>query len=231
MILCDLPYGTTDCSWDTVIPFEPLWAQYKRLIKDRGAIVLTACQPFASMLVMSNLSWFKYEWIWVKNQPVGHLVAKWRPMQASESVLVFGDGAVDYKPMLTLRTDVAVRGKEGKRTEIMGGKTNLDKNVIRTYTHRHPTNMLYFDVVPRGTNEHPTQKPVELFKYLIRTYTNQGDLVLDNCAGSGTTAVACLETKRRYCVIEQEAKYIDVIRRRVAHWKANEQMELIPDER
>lgn len=210
MILCDLPYGTTACKWDTIIPFKPLWEQYKRIIKDRGAIALTATQPFASFLVMSNVTWFKYEWIWDKVTARGHLVAKKRPMAQHENILVFYKKAPTYNPQMVDRPKDKVRiGRrtEYKRTSIMGGKANGPVNVI--YDKWYPKTI----ITVSGANSsiksmHPTQKPVKLFEYLIKTYTNENDLILDNCIGSGTTAVAAENLDRRWIGIELDPRYV-----------------------
>lgn len=210
MILADLPYGTTACKWDTIIPFEPLWEQYKRIIKDNGAIVLTASQPFTSALVMSNIKMFKYCWTWDKTTAKGHLVAKIRPMQQTEDVLVFGNNKINYYPIMTNRPVSKIETtSEGKRTEIMGG---ISKGYTKTYNQWYPKTILKFKT-ERGL--HPTQKPVALFEYLIKTYTNENDLVLDNTAGSGTTGVACKNTNRNFILIEQDEKYCDIIKERV----------------
>jgi len=212
MILCDLPYGTTACKWDTIIPFEPLWEQYKRIIKDNGAIVLTASQPFTSALVMSNVKMFKYCWTWDKVSGKGHLVAKIRPLQQTEDVCVFGTGKIKYYPQMIKRPK-PVSIKEGSRTEIMGVKKTSQYRSVRDSWY--PKTILTFSG-GNGLNKlHPTQKPVALFEYLIKTYTNEGDLVLDNCAGSGTTGVACKNLNRKYILIEKEPEYIDIINKRL----------------
>lgn len=213
MILCDLPYGTTSCKWDTIIPFEPLWEQYKRIIKDNGAIVLTASQPFTSALVMSNIKMFKYEWIWNKITGRGHLVAKYRPMAQHEDILVFGNGKIKYNPQMILM-DKPQKGKsmESSRTSIMGGHTTKKSEIVFR-THKYPKTIITQGV--DGRYVHPTQKPVALFEYLIKTYTNEGDIVLDNCAGSGTTGVACKNLNRNYILIEKEQEYIDIINKRL----------------
>ena len=214
MIFCDLPYGTTKCKWDVVIPFEPLWEQYKRIIKPNGAIVLTASQPFTSALVMSNPKMFKYEWIWDKITGRGHLVAKYRPMAQHENILVFGNGKVKYNPQMVLM-DKPQKGKsmEASRTSIMGGRTTKESEII-IRTHKYPKTIITQGV--DGKYLHPTQKPVALFEYLIKTYTNEGDLVLDNVAGSGTTAIAALNTNRNYILMEKEPEYIEIIKQRLA---------------
>ena len=210
MILCDLPYGTTACKWDTIIPFEPLWKEYKRIIKDNGAIVLTASQPFTSALVMSNIKMFKYCWTWDKITAKGHLVAKIRPMQQTEDVLVFGKNKINYYPIMVDRPKNKIEiGTECSRTEIMGGKS---VGYTKKYIQWYPKTILKFKT-ERGL--HPTQKPVALFEYLIKTYTNEGDLVLDNCAGSGTTGVACKNLGRDYILIEKDKEYVEIARKRI----------------
>lgn len=209
MILCDLPYGTTKCKWDIIIPFEPLWEQYKRIIKERGVIVLAACQPFTSMLVMSNMRMFKYEWIWNKVTARGHLVAKKRPMAQHENVLVFYKHAPTYNPQMVKR-DKPIKGTEGRRTDIMGGSST---GFSKIYTHSYPKTIQVFSM-DRNLG-HPTQKPVALFEYLIKTYSNEGDIVLDNCAGSGTTGMACRNLNRNFILVEKEEKYCRIARDRL----------------
>ena len=207
MILCDLPYGTTACKWDTIIPFEPLWEQYNRVIKDNGAIVLFGSQPFTSTLVMSNVKKFKYSWTWDKVTAKGHLVAKYRPMQQTEDICVFGKGKINYYPIMEIREkarkDVSV---EYSRTQIMGGTTTKEKEKILR-THRYPKTLLRYSNASQKGKVHPTQKPVALFEYLIKTYTNEGETVLDNCMGSGTTAIAAINTNRNYIGFELDEEY------------------------
>lgn len=215
MILCDLPYGTTACKWDTVIPFEPLWEQYKRIIKDNGAIVLTASQPFSSALVMSNPKMFKYEWVWDKKIPSGMSYARFQPMRQHEVILVFGKGKPNYNAQMTKR-DKPI--KSGGQKKLNSETTTLDKYKVdgfkKTYDYKNPTTVLSFDKVRRG-GVHPTQKPVALFEYLIKTYTNEGDVVLDNCMGSGTTAIACINTKRNYIGFELDETYHKLLTERI----------------
>jgi len=216
MILCDLPYGTTACKWDTIIPFEPLWKDYKRLIKDNGAIVLTASQPFTSVLVMSNLDWFKCEWIWEKDGGSNFATVKHQPMKEHENILVFGIGKVRYSPILQKRigsrkgraTTTIDSGREDSVYGTQSGGKKLNVGELRT-----PRSIQRFT---RERGMHPTQKPVALFEYLIKTYTHEGETVLDNCAGSGTTAIACIKTNRKYILIEKEKEYIDIINKRIA---------------
>lgn len=210
MIACDLPYGTTACSWDSVIPFEPLWAHYKRVIKPRGAIVLTASQPFTSALVMSNPKWFRCEWVWLKTAGGGFLNANRQPLKRHESVLVFADGQTAYNPQKSTGKPYACRSSSA-------GVTTFDQSVTGWVTEndgsRFPTTELRFT---SETGEHPTQKPVALFEYLIRTYTNEGETVLDNTMGSGTTGVACVRTGRKFIGIERDAGYYEIAQKRIA---------------
>lgn len=213
MILCDLPYGTTACTWDTIIPFEPLWVQYERVIKDNGAIVLTASQPFTSALVMSNPKLFRYEWIWGKDQGRNFQLAKKQPLKITESILVFYKKLPVYNPQGLVKLDKPiVKSNKGK-----GGKlSHLSSESKReTYLQEHanyPKNLLKINS-ERGL--HPTQKPVALFEYLIKTYTNEGDTVLDNCIGSGTTAVAAINTKRNFIGFELDKHYCDIANERI----------------
>lgn len=222
MILCDLPYGTTACKWDSVIPFEPLWTQYKRVIKDKGAIVLTASQPFTSALVMSNPKLFKYEWIWKKTRLTGNLNAKRMPLKAHESVLIFAKGAAPYFPIKTNAPEHLIdkrktinpsKIKDGSAYNGSKGFINVRKKDDGT---RYPTTVQEFKN-PNNNSLHPTQKPVALFEYLIKTYTNPGELVLDNCAGSGTTGEACVNTGRNYIQIEKDPTYYAGILEREAN--------------
>jgi len=208
MILCDLPYGTTACKWDTIIPFEPLWGQYKRIIKDNGAIVLTASQPFTSALVMSNIKMFKYELIWNKDLCKNPGLAKIRPLPSFESILAFGKGKVIYNPQM--EEGKPYNDVRKKPTQVHNGnehKYGFSGNTVNVVNNGYRFSKSVITI--RNANfkgQHPTQKPVALFEYLIKTYTNEGDLVLDNCAGSGTTGVACQNLKRDFILIEKEPK-------------------------
>ena len=213
MILCDLPYGTTACKWDTIIPFEALWKQYERIIKDNGAIVLTAAQPFTSALVMSNPKMFKYSWIWDKVKPSGFQVAKYRPMMRQEDVLVFGKGRINYNPIMTPREKVKT-SRIYSSSDSNPLKNNNGKN--RTYTHKYPQSILTFSNAVQKGKVHPTQKPVILFEYLIKTYTDEGETVLDNCMGSGTTAIACLNTERNFIGFELNEEYYNISLKRIS---------------
>ena len=211
LILADLPYGTTKCAWDSIIPFEELWKQYKRIIKPNGAIVLFCSQPFTSALIMSNPNDFKYCWTWDKVKPNGHLVAKIRPMQRTEDIAVFGLGKIKYNPQMTKR-DKPKKSKEYSRTEIMGGEqTNFDE---RTLNEKYPQSVLEFSNASQVNKLHPTQKPLELMKYLIKTYSNENDMVLDNTMGEGTTCLGAKELNRKFIGIEKEPKYYEIACRR-----------------
>lgn len=211
MILCDLPYGMTACKWDAVIPFEPLWTQYKRLIKDNGAIVLFGSQPFTSALVMSNPKMFKYEWVWEKNKASGHLNAKKQPLRKYEYISVFYDSQCLYIPQGTVETTKkSIKVDKSNRSNTFGAEKDFTTSGITNY----PTTKLVFDNLWGNNATHPTQKPVALFEYLIKTHTNEGDTVLDNCAGSGTTGLACKNTGRKAIQIEQELKYCEIAAKR-----------------
>ena len=214
MILCDLPYGVVRCKWDTVIPFEPLWEQYRRVVKPNGAIVLTASQPFTSALVMSNPRMFKYDWCWQKPKGTGHLNAKKQPMRDKEDICVFYASQCTYNPQMT--SGMPYKNKAGKTKPGCYGdyKDFRYDNVGK----RYPKQVIKFGVVERGTL-HPTQKPVALFEYLIKTYTNPGELVLDNCIGSGTTAIACMNTGRNFIGFEMDKGYYDIACKRIEEHK------------
>lgn len=213
MILCDLPYGTTQCKWDAVIPFAPLWMQYERIIKKSGAIVLTAAQPFTSALVMSNPDLFKYAWVWEKNKATGHLNAKKEPLRKHEDVLVFGNGPVRYFPQGTIKGVFnSTRPAKGKQKgEIYGQQRN---DYAQSSVGNYPKSVVEFPVPHKPV--HPTQKPLELFEYLIRTYTQEGDIVLDSCMGSGTTALACMATGRSFVGFEKDEQYHRIAMSRIA---------------
>lgn len=212
MILCDLPYGTTKCKWDVIIPFDKLWEQYKRIIKTDGAIVLFGNEPFSSYLRLSNIDWYKYDWVWDKVKPNGHLVAKFRPMQQTENISVFGASKVNYYPIMTPR-EKPKKSKEYSRTEIMGGNTTDNEGKI--IKDKYPKTLITFSNASQKNKFHPTQKLVELCEYLIKTYSKEGDIVLDNCMGSGTTAVACNINNRKWIGFETDSKYIQLANKRL----------------
>ncbi len=216
MILCDLPYGMTQNKWDIIIPIDKLWEQYERIIKPNGAIILTASQPFTTTLIMSNTKLFRYDIVWHKRTPSGVLNAKKMPIRTHETILVFYKKLPTYNYQKTLGNKIC---------GIKEHKVN-SSNYRNTNTHtpyfddgsRYPTSVLDITGVVNNSNQklpHPTQKPVALFEYLIKTYTNEGNLILDNCAGSGTTAEAAINLNRDYILIEQNEKYFDIITKRI----------------
>ena len=208
MILCDLPYGTTRNKWDSVIPLINLWEQYERIIKDKGAIILTAQTPFDKVLGVSNLKLLKYEWIWHKQQGTGHLNSKKMPMKNHENILVFYKSLPTYNPQMEQGKPYTC--KSGRGSTNYGGQTSvLTKNTGERYPKT--VQMFTYD----KSKLHPTQKPVALFEYLIKTYTNEGDLVLDNCIGSGTTAIACINTNRNFIGIEKDEHYFNLANERI----------------
>ena len=211
MILADLPYGTTRCAWDSKLPLEPLWREYRRIC--RGPVVLFAQTPFDKVLGASNLRDLKYEWIWEKTNATGHLNAKKMPMKAHENVLVFYDRQPTYNPIKTTGHVRKVAAKWGDGSPVYG-KQVLDGKVYDS-TERYPRSVLIFDSDKQRLKMHPTQKPVALCEYLIRTYSNPADLILDNCMGSGTTGVACLNTGRRFIGIENNADYFAIAEQRI----------------
>lgn len=215
MVLCDLPYGTTACKWDTVIPFEPLWEQYKRVIKKNGAIVLFGSEPFSSALRMSAINIYKYDWVWIKSRSTGFLDSKLRPMKCQELISVFYNTQPTYNYELKkLDKPISSYRKNGKTGSLLG-KTRDMVDTMQTETG-YPIQLLSFPNEHNvGVDVHPTQKPIALCEYLIKTYTNEGETVLDNTMGSGTTGVACVNTKRRFIGIEQDAGYFDIAHRRI----------------
>ncbi len=219
MILCDLPYGTTKNKWDSIIPLDELWKEYNRIIKDNGAIVLTAQTPFDKVLGMSNLKMLKYEWIWEKTSATGHLNAKRMPMKAHENVLVFYKKLPTYNPIKTKDHVRKVSKSEHKFNSKLS--TNYNKHGFTTYdsTERYPRSVQVFATDKQKEALHPTQKPVALFEYLIKTYSNEGEIVLDNCMGSGTTAVACENLNRQWIGFETESEYIEIANNRLKELK------------
>lgn len=199
MILCDLPYGTTQNKWDAVIPFELLWREYWRVAKSGAAVVLTAAQPFTSALGASQLAYLRYSLVWDKVRPVGHLMAKRRPMQRHEDVLIFSRETPPYNPQ-----GLVCSGKINRRTTSGNNYNSAGLENVAEFTN-YPQSILTFP--PERDGQHPTQKPAPLFEYMIRTYTDEGMTVLDNCAGSGTTAIAAERTKRNWICIERDPDY------------------------
>lgn len=226
-ILTDLPYGTTACSWDNIIPFEPMWEQVKRICK--GVFVTTAIQPFTSKLVMSNLNWFKYEWIWEKNNGSNFASLDYMPMKQHENIVVFGKGTTTYNPQKIIRAESSLKRdpphkpartarSRNKKDGIYGNSLERSEIVFggAGWEYRNPKSVLYYKVRDgQHRTFHPTQKPLKLYDYLVRTYTNKGDTVLDICMGSCTTGVACIQTGRNFIGIEIDPDYFAVAEKRI----------------
>jgi len=223
-IICDLPYGTTACKWDSVIPFEPLWEQYKRVIKDNGAIVLFSAEPFTSNLIMSNTKEFKYRWTWNKIKASNHLNSRRQPLRCIEDICVFYKNQPTYNPQLRDRLKKNIRDPKkeyGKGNNKTYGETkqNYLFNSGREIPLEkgYPLDLLEFSQLGSFGNKrvHPTQKPLELLKYLVKTYTNENDWVLDNTCGSNTTGIACYDLNRNYIGIEKDVNIYNVAKKRV----------------
>ena len=209
MIYCDLPFGTTQNKWDVIIPFELLWEQYKRIIKPNGAIVLHAAEPFASLLRLSNLDWYKYDWVWNKKRPTGQLNAKIQPLRQHEVICVFYKNQCTFNPIFhenrLKREFVGKVDKNNKESDNYGSQYQYESN-ITNQSKSYPRSIIEQTAVIGNSKEklpHATQKPVALAEYLICTYSNEGDVILDNCIGSGTAAIACINTNRKYIGIEK----------------------------
>ena len=209
IVLTDPPYGTTDCKWDSVIPFEPMWHELKRIIKDNGCIALFGSEPFSSFLRTSNIKWFKYDWYWNKKQGTGFLSAKYQPLKNIEQILIFYKKTPLYNPQFTKGKPYKI--KQGGVSKVYD---NPDKEVITNNNgFRYPLTLIEFN---RDKNKlHPTQKPVNLLEYLIKTYTNENDTVLDFTMGSGSTGVACKNLNRKFIGIEKDKKYFDIAKNRI----------------
>lgn len=214
MILCDLPYNITQARWDIVIPFDKLWEQYNRIIKDKGIIALTNSEPFGSALRMSNLKMYRYDLIWDKTRGTDPMNAKHRPMRSHENVSIFYKKKGVYNPQMIPLVKPDVR-KNNKTTTSSLWNDNGRIVTSKTYTERYPVSIIKFVNSNQKNKIHPTQKPVELFEWLIKTYSNENDIVLDNCMGSGTTAVACINTNRNYIGFELEKEYFDIANQRI----------------
>ena len=220
MAMTDPPYGTTACKWDTVIPLEPMWEQLKRAVKPNGAIVMTASQPFTSILGASNISMLKYSWQWKKSRATGHLNAKKMPMKNLEDCLVFYRKQPTYNPQGIVKCDIelcnsksaSLRGKLTDPTSVVTG--GIEHKAYKQTTTGYPRQII--DIASEGGTVHPTQKPVALMEYLIKTYTNEGEIVLDFTMGSGTTGVACVNTNRDFIGIEMDDKYFDLAEGRIS---------------
>lgn len=221
MVLCDLPYGMTGCKWDCVIPFEDLWAAYKRVCKENAAIVLFGSMPFSAKLVASNLKAYKHDWIWQKNRGSNFACVKYQPMREHESIFVFCYGKPIYNPIMQERAEsgkgrVKYKMQYNTNTNLYGDGFHNIRHTIRPM-ERYPSSVQKFNT---EVGLHPTQKPVALCEYLIKTYTNEGMIVLDNCMGSGTTGVACVNLNRDFIGIEKDSHYFDVAKQRIENVKA-----------
>lgn len=213
MILADLPYGSTQCAWDVIIPFEPLWQEYLRIAKPEAAIVLCAAQPFASMLVASNPKLYRYEWIWEKGNATGFLNAKKQPLRAHESAQVFYRKQPVYNPQMTSGHDRKTSKRKTVNSECYGKAFELTQY---DSTERYPRSVQFFSSDKQAGSFHPTQKPVAWMEFLVKTYTNEGQTVMDNAMGSGTTGVACKKNGRKFIGIERDADYFEIARKRIS---------------
>lgn len=214
-IITDPPYGTTACSWDAIIPFEPMWERLNKLIKPNGAIVLFGSEPFSSYLRLSNIKNYKYDWVWDKHIPRGFQIAKYRPMMKHENVMVFGLSKINYYPQMVLRNKPITVRNYSKKDKISSSYVKYNNGKSYTYTHKSPDSIIVGCWEANVGKLHPTQKPVALMEYLIKTYTNEGEIVLDFAEGSFTTAIACLNTKRNFICIEKEPEYVDIGEKRI----------------
>ena len=221
-VICDLPYGTTSCPWDSVIPIETLFAEYKRVLKPKGAIVLTCTQPFTSYLVMTFPKIYRHQWVWAKNRPTGFTLAKFQPLRCFEDIIVFGFDSPNYYPQGLKRVNIQCKNSTSNGGDSLRGNTEASKgkgslrtagaSYVQEFTN-YPQNIINFDY--DEDSWHPTQKPVDLLRYLVLTYTNEGDTVLDNCMGSGTTAIACIKERRHFIGFELSKEYFDKAVRRI----------------
>ena len=225
-IICDLPYGTTPCKWDKMLPFDELWKHYKRIIKPYGAIVLFCQQPFTTKLISSNMDMWKYNWIWVKDNGTNFLNSHYQPIKITEDIAVFSFASssassspshsitMKYNPQKDIKAGKRYKVRQGNRTTTSVLRSLKGTNVYsESNGDRYPTNVIYFQ---RDTDKlHPTAKPVDLIRYLIKTYSDVGGVILDNCMGAGTTCVAAIKEKRQYIGIEKDEKYFEIARKRI----------------
>ena len=217
LILCDLPYGTINCEWDKLIPFSPLWEQYDRIIKNNGAIVLFSAQPFTTKLIHSNLKYFRYCWYWKKNNTTGFSYARYQPMRCIEDICVFYKKMPTYNPQGLIKLEKPnARKEKGFKADSVYKRSTLQNAYVQKYTN-YPKHILEFSNEAANNKKrlHPTQKPVKLLEYLIKTYTNEGETVLDNCMGSGSTGEACINTNRRFIGIELNEEYFKIAEQRI----------------
>lgn len=220
LILCDLPYGTVSCKWDVVIPFDKLWEQYKRVIQPTGAIVLTASQPFTTALISSNIEMFKYCWVWEKSKPTGFINAKNAPLKQHEDIVVFSQGKaannnpsrMSYFPQGLIASGKTVKSKNSELDAWGSRPSRNNEGYTQDFTN-YPKSIL--KIPSEGKTVHPTQKPAALMEYMIKTYTNEGMTVLDNCMGSGTTGVACINTNRKFIGMEKDENYFSIAKERI----------------
>ena len=226
-IICDLPYGTTACKWDTIIPFDKLWEQYERIIKDNGAIVLTASQPFTSALVMSNPKLFKYEWIWEKNVASNFMQYKFMVAKKHENVLIFAKGKTKYNPIMEDKSELSIQRMKYKfkdRKQSEHYKTDISKDRSDRQEKMYPTSVKKFN---REVGLHPTQKPVSMMEYFVLTYTDKNDTILDNTFGSCTTGIACINTDRNFIGIDNNMDYFNISKKRVEEKRKEKEFNLI----
>jgi site-specific DNA-methyltransferase (adenine-specific)/modification methylase len=213
MILCDLPYGTTKNKWDSVIPLDELWKEYKRIIKDNGVIVLTSQGIFTAKLILSNEKWFKYKLVWEKSKATNFLNAKKQPLRKHEDICVFYNKQPQYNPQMT---EGKPYDKGVRKNQLTGSYGDFNPVHVKSEGMRYPTDVVYFKTAEsEGKVYHPTQKPVALLEYLIKTYTRENELILDNCMGSGSTGVACLNTNRKFIGIEKDDNYFEIAKKRI----------------
>lgn len=214
LVLCDPPYGTTACKWDSVLPLDLMWKELKRVIKPNGAIVMTGIQPFTTTLISSNLDWFKYTWVWDKGRGTGFQISKIKPMNQHEDIIVFGKGKVTYIPQMRPRDKPRVSKNKGTTRQMLVSNGN-EYQAIEALTEKFPVTIIKFPNNNQAKKLHPTQKPVELLEYLIKTYSLEGETVLDFTMGSGSTGVACKNTNRSFIGIEKEKEYFDIAKQRI----------------
>ena len=220
MILCDLPYGTTQNKWDSVIPLDELWKEYKRIIKDNGVIALTSQGIFTAKLMLSNEKWFKYKLVWVKSKATNFLNAKKQPLRKHENICVFYNKQPQYNPQMT---EGEPYDKGVRKNQLTGSYGDFNPVHVKSEGMRYPTDVIYFKTAEsEGKVYHPTQKPVSLLEYLIKTYTNERETVLDNCMGSGSTGVACINTNRNFIGMELDENYFNIAKERIESHKKEE---------